>query len=325
MMFSIFLFIEIVANKILQATGNMIVPMIAQLIGAITNIVLDPIFIFGKNAPLGLTNRFFSFSWGFGMGVKGAAYATIIAQAVTMIFTLSILFLKNHEVDFSFTIFKLKKERLKEILRVGAPVMLMNSIGSVTVITLNFIIAQVYDGAEAILGTYFKLQSFVFMPVFGLTQGAMPIMGYNYGASKKQRFNHALLLSIFASIIIMVVGMIIFQFFTSFLLTIIKITGEYYNLAIKALRIISWSFIGASINIVISVMFQAIGQGVKSLFMTLLRQVIIIIPLAFLLSNIFKSLTSIWICYPIAEMICLLIFLPIAIDTVNKIFISKVR
>lgn len=139
---------------------------------------------------------------------------------------------------------------------------------------------------------------------------------------KKQRFNQTLLLSIFTSFIIMVIGMIIFHFFTSFLLTIIKITGEYYDLALKALRIISWSFIDASINIVISVMFQAIGQGVKSLFMTLLRQVIII-PLVFLLSNIFKSLTGIWICYPIAEMICLLIFLPIALIPLMKFSYQK--
>lgn len=323
MMFSIFMFIEIVASKILQATGNMIIPMIAQLIGAITNIILDPIFIFGPNKPLGTGNNFLNFNWGLGLGVKGAAIATVIAQGSAMLFTLIILFFQNHEVDFSFSNFKLKGKRVQEILRVGAPVILMNSIGSVTVLTLNFIIAQVYDGAEAILGTYFKLQSFVFMPVFGLTQGAMPIMGYNYGANIKNRFHRTLLLSIISSILIMIVGMAIFQFYPKFLLTIINITGEYYDLAIIALKIISWSFIGASINIVLSVMFQAVGQGLKSLLMTLLRQVIILIPLAFILSSIFNSLSSIWVCYPIAEVICLIIFAPIALKTISNLFITK--
>lgn len=320
MLFSGLIFIEICATKILQATGNMIVPMLAQLIGAITNIILDPIFIFGKGTSLGNSQGFFNFSWGLGMGVKGAAIATVIAQGIAMVFVLLILFLKRHEIDFSFKNFAIKKQDVREILKVGLPVIVMNSIGSLTIFLLNTFINRIDDGGEGILGVYIKLQSFVFMPVFGLSQGAMPIMGYNYGANNKERFQRALKLTAISSLSIITVGFLIFQFFPLVLLIIIPLAGPYNDLAKIALRIISISFLPAALNITISVMFQALGQGFKSMLMSLLRQLVIIIPFAFVLSLIFPSLSSIWICYPLSEFIALFIFVPLSFKTVKKAF-----
>lgn len=323
MIFSGFIFVEMCATKILQATGNMIVPMIAQLIGAITNIILDPIFIFGKGTSLGNPQNFFSFSWGLGMGVRGAAIATVIAQGVAMVFVLLILFLNEHEIDFSFKKHAVKKQDIKEILKVGFPVMVMNSIGSLTIFLLNTFINRIDDGGEGILGVYIKLQSFVFMPVFGLSQGAMPIMGYNYGANNKERFQRALKLTAISSLSIITVGFLIFQFLPHILLIIIPLAGPYNDLAKIALRIISISFLPAALNITVSVMFQAIGQGFKSMMMSLLRQLVIIVPFAYVLSLIFPNLSSIWICYPISEFFALLIFVPIGLKTVKKAFENR--
>ena len=294
-----------------------IVPMIAQLIGAITNIILDPIFIFGKGTSLEIPKTSSVFL-GTRHGRRGAAIATVIAQGVAMVFVLLILFLNEHEIDFSFKKHAVKKQDIKEILKVGFPVMVMNSIGSLTIFLLNTFINRIDDGGEGILGVYIKLQSFVFMPVFGLSQGAMPIMGYNYGANNKERFQRALKLTAISSLSIITVGFLIFQFLPHILLIIIPLAGPYNDLAKIALRIISISFLPAALNITVSVMFQAIGQGFKSMMMSLLRQLVIIVPFAYVLSLIFPNLSSIWICYPISEFFALLIFVPIGLKTVKK-------
>ena len=177
--FSIGIFVEVNIEKTLQATGNMIYPMVFQLIGAVTNIVLDPIFIFGM---FGMPK----------MGVAGAAVATVAGQILAMIVAAVVIFLKEHEVTISFRGFRVNWNTVRNIYAVGFPAIIMQSIGSVMVMGMNAILIAFTETAVAFFGVYFKLQSFVFMPVFGLTQGVMPIMGYNYGARKKARLMSAL-------------------------------------------------------------------------------------------------------------------------------------
>ncbi len=309
MAFSIGSIFEVVISKILQGTGNMIVPMLSQLIGAITNIILDPIFIFNAGEGIGLPI-------GLGMGVSGAAIATVIAQCISGLFVTSIIIFKKQLVSFNFKDFKIKKEILKGILSVGIAVAIMNSINAFTTITLNKILSS--DGVT-ILGTYFKVQSFIFMPVFGLTQGAMPIMGYNYGANIKERFLRTFKLSLLTSLTVMFIGLLLFQFGSNIFVIAFKL-GNASNLAIKAFRIISISFIPAGISIIISCMFQAIGHGYKSTLMSILRQAVILIPCAIILKSITHSDDSVWWSYPISEIVCCIIFIFIGLFTIKKLF-----
>lgn len=312
MAFSIGSFFEVVISKILQGTGNMIVPMLSQLLGAIINIILDPIFIFEPGTFLNL-------SIGFGLGVEGAAIATVIAQCISGLFVTSIIVFKKQQVSFKFNGFKIQSSILKSIFSVGIAVTIMNSINALTTIILNMILSS---SGVTILGTYFKVQSFIFMPVFGLTQGALPIMAYNYGAFKKERFNRALKLSLITSLSIMVVGFIIFQTCSTIITSAFNL-GEIANLAKGAFKIISFCFIPAAICIILSSMFQAIGHGYKSTLMSLLRQAICLIPLAFVLKLITENDSAVWIAYPISETICLIIFSFVAYRTLKHLFDEK--
>lgn len=284
--FSFGIFIEINIEKSLQATGNMIFPMLFQLTGAIVNIILDPILIFG-----------------FNMGIKGAAIATVIGQILSMIFSIIILFTKNHEVHVSFKNFKLRAKTIKDIYQVGIPAIFMQSIGAVMISALNWILKS-SQAAVDVIGIYFKLQSFVFMPVFGLTHGVMPIMGYNFGARNKKRLLSALKYGCIIAVIIMAVGTTIFWTISKELISIYNYYDELMNLGIKALRIISICFIPAALGIMISALFQALGEGSRSLFISILRQLVIILPVAFFLSQI--SLDIVWFAFPIAEVFSLI-------------------
>lgn len=309
MAFSIGSIFEVVISKILQGTGNMIVPMLSQLIGAILNIILDPIFIFEKetflNLPIGL-----------GLGVQGAAYATVIAQCISGLFVTFIIMFKKQQVSFKFDNFKIQSHIIKNILSVGIAVTIMNSINALTTIILNMILSS---SGVAILGTYFKVQSFIFMPVFGLTQGALPIMAYNYGAQKKSRFNKALKLSLLTSLCIMAFGFILFQTCSSLITSAFNL-GDVSHVAQSAFKTISFCFIPAAICIILSTMFQSIGHGYKSTLMSLLRQVVCLIPLAYILKLITKSDKAVWIAYPISETFCLIIFGIVAIITIKHLF-----
>lgn len=309
MAFSIGSYFEVVISKILQGTGNMIVPMISQLIGAITNIILDPIFIFNAHEGLGLP-------FGLGLGVRGAAIATVIAQCISGLFVTSIILFKKHDVSFNFKNYKIESIIIKEIFSVGLAVTIMNSINALTTIILNKILSS---NGVTILGTYFKVQSFIFMPVFGLTQGAMPIMGYNYGAREKDRFNRTFKLTLFTSLIIMSVGFIVIQFGSQFITSSFKL-GILSTPAIHAFRIISLCFVPAAISIIFSSMYQAVGHGYKSTLMSILRQAIILIPIALVLKIITQTDDSVWWAYPISETLCCLIFIFITIQTLKKLF-----
>ncbi len=300
------MFIEIIHSKTLQATGNMLIPMISQLIGAITNIILNPLLIFGM---FGLPE----------MGIAGSATATIIGQLTAMCYVITMYKLKSHDIHLTLRGLKIKKDNVINIYKVGAPTIVMNAIGSVTTTGLNAILMSFSETAIAVLGIYFKLQSFVFMPVFGLTQGAMPIMGYNFGANKKKRFYKTFYLSLTVSIIIMSLGLLLFQLIPG---TLLSVFDQKSDIGIYALRAISLCFIPAAFGIIFTTMFQAVGHGMKSLVMSLLRQLVFILPGAFLFGKLF-GLNGVWYCYPFAELCCVLIFIPIGFKVIKEEFERK--
>ncbi|PYG89851.1 putative MATE family efflux protein [Ruminiclostridium sufflavum DSM 19573] len=300
------MFVEILCSKTLQSTGNMTIPMISQLIGAILNIVLNPLLIFGY--------LFFP-----ALGIAGSAVATVISQLTAMTFVIVMLTVKKHDVHLTLRGLKIVKQNIISIYEVGAPTIVMNAIASVTTTSLNFILMSFSEAAISILGIYFKLQSFVFMPVFGLIQGAMPIMGYNFGANKEKRFKYTFYLTLSVASVILVIGLIIFQAFPDKLLSVFD---QNSDMGIYALRVISISFIPAAFGIVISSMFQSIGHGFKSLIMSLLRQMAILLPSAFIFGKLFK-LNGVWFCYPVAEIVCALIFIPIAFKVIKDEFNRK--
>lgn len=284
--FSFGVFIEVNIEKMLQATGNMIYPMIFQLIGAIVNIILDPIFIFGY---LGLP----------AMGVAGAAIATVIGQILSMITAIIVLFTQEHDVKVQLHGFRFHWKTVKNIYVVGAPSIVMQAIGSVMTMGMNAILITFGNTAVAFFGVYFKLQSFVFMPVFGLTQGVMPIMGYNFGARNKRRLLSALRICCIIAVAIMAAGLIVFQLIPARLLSIFNASENMLAIGVPALRTISLCFIPAALGIAFSTLFQAVGSGISSLIVSLLRQLILLLPCAYFLSRI--SLDAVWFAFPLAE------------------------
>ena len=306
MVFSVGVMIEMTCSRVLQATGNMIVPMISQLIGAITNIILDPIFIFGY---FGVPK----------MGVAGAAVATVIGQILAMIFVLIVLKVGTHEVDIAPWRHHPQMQAAKDIYRVGIPTFVMNAIGSLTTTAMNAILMGFSATAVAVLGIYFKLQSFVFMPIFGLNQGAMPILGYNYGAADEKRFTRTLALSFGVALAIMVIGTVLFWTMPEMLLKLFNGSDQMLQLGSYALRVLALCFLPAACSIIMTTMFQALGKGMMSLVMSLLRQLVFIIPLAWILGQL-GGLGAVWFCYPAAELLVAVIFVPIALKTIKKSF-----
>lgn len=287
---SIGVFVEINIEKTLQATGNMIYPMLSQLLGAVTNIILDPIFIFGL---LGVPK----------MGVAGAAIATVIGQIFAMLFLIFIIAKKEHQVKISFQHFKIDFQIIRNIYSVGFPAIIMQAIGSVMVVGMNAILIGFTATAVALFGVYFKLQSFIFMPVFGLTQGVMPIMGYNFGARKRTRLLSAVKIGSVIAVVIMALGTVVFWMVPDRLLSIFNASESMLAIGIPALRTISICFVPAALGIMFSTLFQAIGHGFKSLIISVLRQLVVLVPAAFLLSKL--GLSSVWYAFPIAEIVSL--------------------
>lgn len=291
MIFSFGCFVEINLEKTLQATGNMIQPMIFMLIGAVTNIILDPFFIFG----IGFFPK---------LGVLGAAIATVIGQILSMIYAIFIVFCKKHAIKIRFKGFKPSLSMVKRIYAVGVPSIVMQSIGSVLLLFMNQILVGFSTAAVSVLGVYYKLQSFVFMPVFGLNQGTMPIMGYNYGARNKKRLVLALKYACIIALVIMTFGTAVFWLFPELLLSMFSPTQEMLEIGVPALRTISLCFIPATIGVVFTTLFQAVGKGVRSLLLSVLRQLVVILPVAYAFS--FVGLWAVWYAFPIAECVALL-------------------
>ena len=287
------LFLQITFERLLQSTGKTIFNMITQGLGAIINIILDPILIFG---------------W-FGlpaMGVTGAAVATVIGQIVAALLGLYFNHKFNKEIHVSFKGFKPCKETIGSIYKIGVPSIIMQSIGSLTTFGLNNILLMFSSTAATVFGVYFKLQSFVFMPVFGLTNGMIPIVAYNYGAQNKKRIYQTIKLSAIIAVGIMLVGVIVFQTFPQTLLGLFEASDHMLEIGVPALRTISLSFVFAGFCIVSSCVFQALGNGVYSMLLSMARQIIIILPVAFIFAKLF-GLDMVWYAYPIAEVFSVVI------------------
>ncbi len=304
--------IEIMLNRILQSMGNMTIPMVSQLVGAGTNIILDPIFISV-----------------IGLGSIGAAIATVIGQIIAMFIPVIVIFVKRGKWDIDIFFkrgFKLKKNILSGILRVGLPTVVMNSIGSVMYMVANLILNGFSDAAVWSFGVYFKLQSFAFMPVFGLNQGCIPIMGYNYGAGNRQRFDKTFRYAMLIAFCYMFVVMALFHAIPGVLLKLFSVGDNALRMSVgcEALRLCSVCFLPAAFGVIMIAMFNAVGHGIKAMLISLLRQIGILLPLGYVLAKFTPmGLTGFWTAFPIAEALSVLLFIPVAISTVNKIFKQK--
>lgn len=289
--FSMFALVQITTEKILQATGNMKLPMICSITGAVTNIVMDPVLIFGMG-PFPE------------MGVTGAAVATVLGQFISMCLGQVVLFKGKHPVHVRLFGWKMQGRIIKDIYAVGAPAILMQSIASIMQFGMNIILGSINETAVAVLGVYGRLQSFIFMPVFGLNQGVLPIMGYNYGARDRKRLMETFRKGFMIAFIIMAVGLVIFQLFPKELLSVFNSQNsqDMYDIGIPALKTISLCFLPASFGIMSSSIFQAIGHGFMSLWGSLLRQLVGILPLAWILAAI-SGLDLVWYSFPLAEII----------------------
>lgn len=298
---SIGLFIQIAFEKLLASTGRTILTMYTQAAGALINIVLDPIFIFGLfGAPR--------------LGIAGAAVATVIGQICGALLGILLNHKFNPEVQLSFHDFKLKMPVIRQIYSIGVPSILMSSIGSIMTFGMNKILIGFSTTAAAVFGVYFKLQSFVFMPVFGLNNGMVPILAYNFGAHKPKRIMDTIKLSLFYASLIMVIGFLIFQWMPATLLGIFNASETMLNIGVPALRIISTHFLLAGISIICSTVQQAFGHGVRSLLISLVRQLVVLLPVAYFLS-ITHSLDMVWLAFPIAETVALVMGVAYLIQT----------
>mgnify|MGYP005768467269 FL=1 len=296
---SIFVMISMMCEKVQQSTGNMIIPMLQGLTGAIVNIILDPLMIFG----IGPFPE---------MGVTGAALATVIGQIFGMLIGLWGVFKHQKVLKLNMRKFKWRLQTVKDIYRVGLPGIVMQSITSVMTAGMNGILIGFSQTAVNVLAVYFKLQTFVFMPVFGLNQGALPVMGYNYGARNKKRLFGAYRIALGTAVAIMLLGFVLFQLFPEPMLmmfvdrTDAAAMQEMLDTGVPALKTISLSFVGAAFGIINSTVFQATARGLNSLIVSVCRQLVIILPAAWLLGR-FVGLNAIWYSFPIAEIASFLI------------------
>ncbi len=282
---------QFIFERLLQSTGRTFYTMITQSIGAIINIILDPIFIFGY---FGVPK----------MGVAGAAIATVIGQIVAGTIALVINIKKNDEIQLKLKGFRPDGKIIARIYEVGIPSIIMQAIGSVMIYGMNRILIAFSSTAVAVFGVYFKLQSFIFMPVFGLNNGMVPIIAYNYGAGKKDRLIKTLKLSIIYAVGLMLLGVIIFQLFPAPLFALFDASETMIAIGIPALRIISLSFIFAGFCIVCGSLFQALGNGVYSMVVSIARQLLVLLPVAYLLS-LSGKVEAVWWAFPIAEIVSL--------------------
>ena len=290
---SIGLFCQFLFERLLQATGRTLFTMVTQGLGAIINIILDPIFIFGL--------------CGFPkMGVAGAALATITGQIIACLLALFFNLKFNHDIHFKFKRFRPNAHIVKQIYSVGIPSIIMQSIGSVMVFGMNKILLLFSSTAAAVFGVYFKLQSFIFMPIFGLNNGMIPIIAYNYGSRQKKRILSTIKLSVGIAVFIMCIGFFLFQAFPAQLLSFFDASEHMLEIGVPALRIISLSFIFAGYCIIIGSVFQALGNGMYSLVVSAARQLLVILPVAYLFAMIF-GLHMVWWAIPIAEIVSVLL------------------
>lgn len=307
LIFSFGIFMEMTFERIMQSTGRTIYSMVTQGTGAIINIILDPIMIFGL--------------FGFPrLGIRGAAIATVTGQIIAMILAVWFNHKKNRDVQLSFKGFKPDGRIIAKIYEVGVPSIVMQSIVSIMTFGMNKILIMFSETAVSVLGIYFKLQSFIFMPIFGLNNGVIPIVAYNYGAGHKKRIMDTIKLSTFIAVGIMLIGLIIFQVFPEGLLKLFNASDHMMEVGVPALRIISTSFLFAGYCIILGSVFQALGNGVYSLIVSVARQLLCILPLAYVFARV-AGLHAVWYSFPLAELIS------VTLTTIlfRRIYVKKLK
>ena len=302
MIFSFFMLLSMMNERILQGTGDSFSSMLSQMTGAITNIILDPVFIFV-----------------FKMGANGAAIATVIGQAVGCAVSLYFV-IRNKYIKIKPQHLKLEKRMVASIYSVGAPTIITNSIGTVMTGAMNAILIGFSTTAVSVFSVYFKLQSFVFMPIFGLSSGMVPIIAYNYGARKKKRVMSTIYIGTIIAIGIMVVGTIVFNLFPEALLSLFSATEEMYRLGVPALRIISLCFVSAAISIGLGSSFQATGYGIGTMIVSISRQLLVLIPTTYIMAKL-VGINGVWFSFIIAEAVGLAVSLILFI----KVYKTRIK
>ena len=308
--FSVGLFAQLIFERLLQATGRTVLSMISQCAGALINIVFDPILIFGVSW-LGIP----------AMGVTGAAIATVFGQIVGGIVAIVLNVRRNRELDLRFRGFRPDGKLCGSILFIGIPSAIMGSIGSFMTYGVNkilFAFEEVGKTAAAVFGVYFKLQSFVFMPVFGLNNGMVPIVSYNYGAKRPDRITQTIRLSAIYAVAIMAAGVAVVQLIPDKLLLLFDASEQMLTIGVPALRIISTCFVFAGFSIVCSSVFQALGNSIFSMIMSITRQLAVLLPAAYILAHAF-GLHAVWYAFPIAEFASLALSIIMLSHTYKKV------
>ena len=295
MMLSLGVFIQVTFERYLQATGRTIYSMVIQLTGAIINIIFDPILIFGL---LGFPK----------MGIAGAAAATVFGQFVGAVIAIILNRRKNPEIKLNILRARPDFKLQGEICQISIPSIIMASIGSLTTYIMDVILFKFSSTAVAVYGAYFKLQSFIFMPVFGLNNGMVPIVAYNYGAQKPERIHRTFKIAMAYAVGIMLMGLLVFQLFPTVLLSLFDASPDMVAIGIPALRRISLAFIFAGICIISSSTCQALGYSIYGMLISIARQIVVLIPCAILLSRT-GVLDNVWLAFPIAEIASLIISL----------------
>ena len=307
--FAIAIFMQIAGERLMQSTGKTFYNMVTQGLGAIINIILDPILIFGL---FGLPR----------LEVAGAAIATVIGQVVAVSLSLYLNCKKNTEININMRHFRPCGKTIKAIYEIGVPSIIMQSIGSFMTFGMNNILLMFSSTAAAVFGVYFKLQSFVFMPIFGLNNGLIPIIAYNYGAKEPKRITHVIRLSIYIATGIMLVGFVLFQTIPATFMAMFDASDHMMEIGVPALRIISLSFLFAGYSIICSSVYQALGNGVYSLIVSAARQLFIILPAAYIFGKLF-GLRMVWWAFPLAEIIsvilCTILLRKIYLHTVKPL------
>lgn len=305
--FCIGVFIQVYCERIMQSQGKNVASMLMQLVGAVFNLIFDPILIFGL--------------FGFPkMGVAGAAVATVGGQILASVFSLCIVFSRHNEVQISVRGFRPDREVIRAIYRVGLPSIIMQSITTVMQLALNAILISFTATAVAVSGAYFKIQSFVLMPLFGMTNASMSIMAYNYGARRKDRLMRTWRLTMYAALVMMGIAVVVFRTYPDQILSLFDALEEMLAIGRGAFRRIPLHLPVAAVVISISTVFQSVGNGVYSMVMSLLRQLVVLVPAAWLMSALANDVSAVWWSFLIAEGFALCIAVPLFVRTYrNKI------
>ena len=291
MLFSVGCFGQVLLSRLLQSTGKTFYSMIIQVAGAGINILLDPLMIFGLG-PFPV------------MGVKGAAVATVISQVIGTLLGIYFNLKKNPEITFSKEELRPSLPIIQRIYGVGVPSILLQTVASILIFGLNQILVSFTETATAVYGVFFKLQGFAFLPIIGMNNGMVPIIAYNYGARKPDRIIQTIRLAVTYALCIMVVAVLLFQIIPGKLLGIFQASDEMMAIGIPALRTLSWSFLFGGFTIVISSVFQALGRGIHSMMISIFRQLLIVLPLAYLLS-LRGNLNLVWWAFPVSDVLAM--------------------